>query len=476
MSHSINKDICASFPQQENSGKEHNEEHLHGTIHCKPKEDTHSGSIGYFLYNNDYTNVMQELNASVSNFTQKRENVLHSVSLSPPVALLSLAPDCSNKNGLLATAPSSNNVPKTDDSDVNINLYLDNAFPKYVTSNNSEGTSEPCSSPFAKYEIFPTFSTSYCNINKKVVNYKSTRPDWEPYDWFFAQISWSQSDSDHTYTFCELAIAAHILTGGATSPSQDLCTKTNCMNLAFKRYFQKQKIGGKNYKEFFQPSNKVKTLSSIGCDNLLGIRRMPFFNASPDILNEVRLIAWKAVQHWETTARIAKFGEDFLPKSKIKSSWTPDSVLWLYTTMEQRKQEKLASSIASISTPAVSISSPILISPSGAGSRSLPPDSNKNAHLGTAHTSARNVAIKCFYGHKVSSATDWNGREQWRYSPTPPWPSVPPARPLCQKWYRFHRSEYLKGNSQYHFLQLYVNRPPEVGGASSSCSARPPGL
>ena len=73
-----------------------------------------------------------------------------------------------------------------------------------------------------------------------------------------------ESNSDNTYTYCELAIAAHILTGGATSPSQDLCTKINCMKLAFKKYFQNQKIGGKNFKEFFQPSNKVKTLASIG--------------------------------------------------------------------------------------------------------------------------------------------------------------------------------------------------------------------
>jgi hypothetical protein len=104
-----------------------------------------------------------------------------------------------------------------------------------------------------------------------------------------------------------------------------------------------------------------------------------------------------------------------------------------------------------------------------------PPVTNKNAHNPNLNNSSCSAVIECFYGHKVSSSTDLQGREQWRFSPTPPWPCVPPARPLCQRWYLYHRSAFLRGASQYHFLQLYATRPPDVGGASSSSTARPPG-
>ena len=148
--------------------------------------------------------------------------------------------------------------------------------------------------------------------------------------------------------------------------------------------------------------------------------------------------------------------------------------------MDKRKQDKLSNAVGKNTTPVTcnlpGDSSVILISGALASCASAPLlDTNKNAHIANIQNSSCAAVIKCFYGHKVSSASDWQGREQWRFSPTPPWPGVPPARPLCQKCYLFHRSEYLKGNSQYHFLQLYVNRPPDVGGASSSCSARPPG-
>jgi hypothetical protein len=266
------------------------------------------------------------------------------------------------------------------------------------------------------------------------------------------------------------------------------------MNLAFKRYFQKHKIGGKNYKEFFQPSNNVKTLSSIGCANLLGFRRTPFFSASPSILKEVRLIAWKAVQQWQLSARTARFGESFYPKSNFKSSWTPDSVVWLYATMEKRKQDKLASasgigeenkqdnpasSTASVDTPVVindetnshdQNSSVFLLSSAASSSSACSPATNKNAHKPDRLSNASASVIKCFYGHEVSSATDWQGREQWRFSPSPPWPLVPPARPLCQKCYLYHRAAFLRGDSQYHFLHLYTTRPPDIGGATSSSS------
>jgi len=433
---------------------------------------------------------MQELGAL--DYLQKRETVSCSVGVSPSRAVpVSSASAGDNKKGLLSTnddnsdcANIGNNVPKANDNDPTINAYLDIAFPNYVTTSTSDGTSEHCTSPFKEYDKFPTFNTSYRSSTKMSVSYKSTRPDWEPYDWFFSQIRWSQSDSDHTYTFCELAIAAHILTGGATSSSQDLCTKINCMNMAFKRYFQKQIIDGKNYKAFFQPSNKVKTLTSIGCDNLLGIRRTPYFSASPGILKEVRLIAWKAVQHWEVSARITRFGENFQLKSKLKSCWTPDSVLWLYTTMEKRKQDKLASPSASALSNMISDSqdnsSVILISSAvSSASPACLPDTNKNAHTPNLLSSSAAAVIVCFYGHKVSSSTDSQGREQWRFSPTPPWPNVPPARPLCQRCYLYHRASALRGESQYSFAHLFIKErnnptPPFIGGACSS-TERPPG-
>jgi hypothetical protein len=472
MSYTIDKSISTPFPECEIP----NLIFYHNKFTNSTEKQT--GPLDHYLFNSDFTNVMQELHSSsmflekqtVNNVTNS-ETVLNLAGVASSSALSS--PVGNTKNGPHDRSKG-NNVPETNDSDATINAYLDKSYPKYVISNTSEDTADHCVSPFGGYEKFPIFSTSYCNSTKKVVNYKSTRPDWEPYDWFFSQIRWSnKSDSEHTYSFCELAIAAHILTGGATSPNQDLCTKTNCMNLAFKRFFQKQKIGGESYKEFFQPSSKVKTLTSIGCDNVFGIRRTPYFNASPSILKEVRLIAWKAVQHWEVSARIARFGEDFLPKSRTKSCWTPDSVVWLYTTMDKKKQDKLAISSNLCNNSENLISSAVF------ASAAWLPDTNKNAHTPDLHSRSAAAVIVCFYGHKVSSSTDLQGREQWRFSPTPPWPNVPPARPLCQRCYLYHRASALRGESQYSFAHLYHKQknnptPLFIGGASSS-TERPPG-
>jgi hypothetical protein len=241
------------------------------------------------------------------------------------------------------------------------------------------------------------------------------------------------------------------------------------MNLAFKRYYQKHIIDGKNYKDFFNPSNNVKTLTSIGSDNMLGVRRTPHFSASPDVLKDIRLIAWKAVQQWQINARISKFGENYMIKTKQVSVWIPDSVVWLYREMERKKQDKLASS-SSISET----NSSVFTVPSVVSLSSLPARKNANNLIN------KNDDDKvCFYGHKVSSSTDYRGRQSWRVSPTPPWPSVPPDRPLCQKCFLFHYNAALKGKSQYDFPQLYLYQKQNVnpinsGGASSS-TERPPG-
>jgi hypothetical protein len=251
------------------------------------------------------------------------------------------------------------------------------------------------------------------------------------------------------------------------------------MNLAFKRYYQKSEINDMNYKSFFNPSNKVKTLAGLGSDNLLGIRRTPVFAFAPDIFKHVKLNAWKAIQHWQTSARIAKFGEGFLLRTKQDSIWIPDSVVWIYKTLEQRKQDKLASASSIIpSSDSVDFVSSGAVPPaSGAVSpAALFASTNKNAHKLIKRIVPDTV---CFYGHTVSSSKDYRGRQSWRVSPTPPWPAVPPDRPLCQKCFLYHRTAFLKGNSQYEFPQLYLyqrrnNNPDNTGGAASS-TERPPG-
>ena len=347
-------------------------------------------------------------------------------------------------------------------------------------------------STFDNYDTFPTFKTSYRNMQNVDVKYNSLRQDWEPYNWFFSQIQWINTDNVHDCTYCELAIAAHILTGGATAIAQDLCTKTNSMNLAFKRYHQKRKLCNLTFKEFFKPSANIRTLDNLGTDHMPGIKRTPFFACAPDLFKDVRLIVWKAVQHWQTTDRIARFGENFYIKSRRVSAWIPDSVIWLYKTIDENKRIKREAlltenivqqdSITSTSCPP-SNSSVSLFSSASPGAR-VSVLKEKNAHTSDLPSSSTTVAqIACFYGHKVSSSVDTRGREQWRFSPNPPWPGVPPARPLCQKCYLYHYSAATRGKSAYDFAQLYVTkrfkvstvRPPDVGGASSSCSTtRPP--
>ena len=60
-------------------------------------------------------------------------------------------------------------------------------------------------------------------------------------------------------------------------------------------------------------------------------------------------MAWKAIQHWQFHNRSIKFGENFIPKTKWQTSWTPSSVVWMYKTLEQKKLEKLSNSANSIS-------------------------------------------------------------------------------------------------------------------------------
>jgi hypothetical protein len=206
--------------------------------------------IDYFLLNNDFVNVMRQLHAH----PDKQETVSYSVGASLSLALPASSAPGNKKNGLqtasaasagsvpkeAAGATRSNDIPTCSDTDSTICNYLDSAFPSYRIVNTTDNTFIPCTL-LTDYDKFPAFKTSYRNTKYENVCYTSGRPDWEPYNWFFFQIRWSHDDSNSTYSFSELAIAAHILTGGATSPGQDLYTKTKCINLAFKRYFQNSK-------------------------------------------------------------------------------------------------------------------------------------------------------------------------------------------------------------------------------------------
>jgi len=504
LSYTINKDICKTFtackvlngkvpfvfPRNSENKRAQCANQVITPQDTSAENNTHNGSLSYFLHNKDFSNVMHELyTSSLSSVcistevtAEKRETVSDFLGVRPLAApvLLAGAPVCNNKNDLHSV------VPTIEDSDKTISAYLDHAFPKYFNTLVDEDTFEKSDSTFLNYDTFPTFKTSYRNMQNVDIKYNSLRQDWEPYNWFFSQIQWTKTDSEHDCTYCELAIAAHILTGGATTNAQDLCTKTNSMTLAFKRYHQKLKFGELTFKEFFKPSANIRTLVNLGSDHMPGIKRTPYFACAPNIFKDVRLIVWKAVQHWQTTHRISRFGEAFSIKSRRESAWIPDSVIWLYKTIDDNKRKKrealLADSTISASCPN-NDSSVTTVSPASPGLCALVLN-EKNAHTNDLPSSTSAAAnIVCFYGHKVSSAFDSRGREQWRFSPNPPWPGVPPARPLCQKCYLFHYTASTKGKSQYDFAQLYAikqdkvstARPPDYGGASSSTSiTRPP--
>ena len=448
-----------------------------------------TGPLDHFLLNSDFTNVMQELHSSAAFFENRPSgNVINSeTALNLVCVAPSLAPlDCNIKNG-------NNGIPKYDDNNDVIHDYLQKAFPAYTRSTMTLSTFPVMvTNPPREYNKFPIFKTSYRSCDNVIIAYSSLRPDWEPYEWFFSQISWTDNNSVESFTYCELAIAAHILTGGATAQSQDLCTKINCIRIAFKRFYQNKVLHeNAKFSKFFQPHNTLNNLTIFGAEKMAGIRRRPLFNIAPDLMKHIGIIVWKAAQKWQG-AKHTKFGEAFFINDKSKSMWTPNSVLWLYTTMERRKQDKLASPTVCIPTPVMfnvnsdsqGNSSVSLISSaasSASASAARVPDTNKNAHtLDPSNKIERNNVINsdnlhcsdtfpkagyvttksahminvkdcepdivCFYGHKVSSAKDYRGSQMWRFSPTsPPWLAVPPARPLCQRCYLFHRASALRG-------------------------------
>ena len=216
-----------------------------------------TGPLDHFLLNSDYNSVMQELHSFTAVFenspsvnTTNSETVLNLVCVAPSVGSVSGG---DNKNGIhniVEPVTQSNSVPNIRDNESTISAYLDRAFPTYITVDTPE-VYEPVVYEL-EYRFFPVFKTTFRDSDNKSVSFKSNRPDWEPYKWFFSQIQWSKSNENNAVTYCELAIAAHILTGGAAAQGQDLYTKTSCIPIAMKRYYQKKYLpGNSGYKQFF---------------------------------------------------------------------------------------------------------------------------------------------------------------------------------------------------------------------------------
>jgi hypothetical protein len=251
------------------------------------------------------------------------------------------------------------------------------------------------------------------------------------------------------------------------------------MQIALKKYFQKNfSLEGLNFKDFFKPHNSINTIAMLGAEGMPGINRKPAFKDAPNLLRQIRIVVWKATSTWQLSNCSMKYGEAFFIKSSAPSLWTPDSVLSLYITLDERKlaKSKLLDNEVIPATPNREVS---FICSASASSASAPVN-NKNGLNPSSCKRALDKPTVCFYGHTTTSAYR-RGKPSWHFSPTPPWPAVPPDRPLCQKCYLYHRSAFLKGNSMYDFPHLYLYQknninPPNTGGAcSSSSTERPPG-
>jgi len=83
LSHSVSKDISTNFPVPEHISKNYtDQEPIAGIFPIKSKDVTHNGPLGYFLHNNDYREVMQELHTSTEK-NETREIVSDFVSVPP---------------------------------------------------------------------------------------------------------------------------------------------------------------------------------------------------------------------------------------------------------------------------------------------------------------------------------------------------------------------------------------------------------
>jgi len=276
-----------------------------------------------------------------------------------------------------------------------------------------------------QYKNFPSCKSSYKSREGKSINHTVHRFQWEPYQWFFTQLQWSAKKSKgncmYEVSFHELAIAAHIMTGGATACGSDFCSKTKIMKSAFQKFYrQKTKANDSAiaYKTFFEPIRNVKTLTDFGAGNLAGISRAPHFEGFNDIWRIVRIVAWRAAQEWRQDLDM-QFGENYhLPNSR-KSSWKADATLWAETMIDEKASKKR---IAAKKTDV----------PKKCMKKTGDPEKTSKI---------------CFYGHATTSLKDRRGRARWLVSPTPPWPNVPSGRSLCQACYEAHYQAARKGKT-----------------------------
>jgi len=330
-------------------------------------------------------------------------------------------------------------LPEIDDNDGVVNEYLRRTYPHQCKDGIALDYAPVEISEKWTYEQFPiTCKASYKRDDNIVVKFDIKRHMWEPYQWFFQTIQWSRStstvDSTNNVTFCELAIIAHMLTGGATTQNQDLCIATKLMKAAFLKYHkQKFTYDGKSgsHKHTFKPNSKLKNLIFLGGEQMTGIERKPMFDT--DLQNSVRAAIWRAAQLWRAEPN-THFGQGaYLQKSK-RCTWKPDVMLWADTMCDINKGARAAANIVTTSVPTSPLSAQTLVP----------------------------VQQICFYGHRSTSTTGPNGKLIWRKSPSTPWPHVPAGRVLCQKCYQAHRVAYESGQSQCIIDHLYTPGHPDA--------------
>jgi hypothetical protein len=355
-------------------------------------------------------------------------------------------------------APVQHGLPGINDDNHDVNEYLHSTYPDQCKDSTACDyvPIEVCEK--WTYEQFPlTCKASYKRDDNIVVKYDIKRHAWEPYQWFFETIQWSNcvdnADANNTITFCELAIIAHILTDGATSGSQDLCIATKLMKAAFMKYHkQKFRYNGKisEYKQAFAPNGKLKNLVYIGSEQMPGISRKPMIDKG--MRDDVRVAVWRAAQLWRASPN-EHFGQGaFLHKSK-KSVWKPSVMHWAETMCDLNKGIKADAKCAAISKPAVNMFS-----------RQAPIPEQPI----------------CFYGHRATSTVGPSGKMIWRKAPMTPWKHVPPGRILCQKCYQAHRIAHESNQSQCIIHKLYMPGHPdgipsaELGGYASAIADQRP--
>ena len=308
-----------------------------------------------------------------------------------------------------------------------------------------------------QYKQFPNCKATYTKECGKKETHTVKRYQWEPYQWFFEQLQWSdektKKDAIYEVSFAELAIAAHIMTNGATAEGGDFCIKTKIMKSAFQKFY-KQKIkdeaGTISYNAFFKPVRNVKTLTEFGAGNTAGVSRAPFCENFSDIWKLVRIISWRAATEWRQNLN-KQFGEDYhLPRHRI-GTWKAEAILWAETMIDAKSDAKKDEKKLK-KTPDPEKMLKKYDDPEKMLKKSGDPEKNQ---------------MKCFYGHTTTSLKDRRGRPRWLVSPCN-WPGIPPGRTLCQACYEANYQAARKG----HVAKINENtkKAVEKNGKDDECT------